>query len=186
MKAKMSVEVKQNNIVWMDLEMTGLNPDVDQIIEIATIITDENLNILAEGPNDTIKAPQKLLEGMDEWNTTHHKKSGLYDRVLSSQINLEDAEKRTLNFIKEWTVKDKNPLAGNSISQDRRFLYKYMPKIIGQLHYRNIDVSSIKELQNRWWPQLPHFQKSDSHRALDDIIESIEELRYYKKTIFKK
>ena len=181
----MSVEHKQKNIVWIDLEMTGLNPDVDRIIEIATIITDENLNILAEGPNDTIKAPQQLLEGMDEWNTTHHTASGLVDRIRSEGVSLEEAIKQTCAFLKENIDTGASPLCGNSIHTDRAFLAKEMPEILDLLHYRIVDVSSIKELSNRWYPNNPRYDKKEAHRALDDIIESIEELRHYRATLFR-
>lgn len=173
------------NLVWMDLEMSGLYPEKDVILEIATIVTDSNLKILAEGPVVAIHQGEHVFEGMDEWNTKHHNQSGLVDRCRRSHYSLEDAEKVTLDFIKPFTEKGKNLLCGNSITQDRRFLYKYMPNISNWLCYRNVDVSSIKELSFRWYPNLPEFQKEKRHQALDDIRESIAELEYYRKTIFK-
>ena len=177
------------NLVWMDLEMSGLNPEHDVILEIATIVTDPNLKILGEGPVIAIHQPENVLSSMDDWNTRHHTQSGLVERVRHSQYDLASAEKVTLDFIKQFTVghdKDHsgNLLCGNSITQDRRFLYKYMPKISSWLNYRNVDVSSIKELAFRWFPDLPEFEKQERHQALDDIRESIAELEYYKKTSF--
>lgn len=173
------------NLVWMDLEMSGLDPEKDVILEIATIVTDGDLNVLAEGPVIAIHQSENVFEGMDEWNTKHHNGSGLVDRCRHSRYSLADAEQETLRFIKPFTEKAKNILCGNSITQDRRFLYKYMPEISNWLCYRNIDVSSIKELTFRWYPDLPEFQKDKCHSALSDIRESIAELAYYRKTIFK-
>jgi oligoribonuclease len=172
------------NLVWVDLEMTGLNPDTCVILEIATIITDPHLKILAEGPALAIRQSDDALNAMDKWNMSHHSKSGLIERVKSSPYNLKTAEEITLNFIKGYTEKGKNPVCGNSIGQDRRFLVKYMPKIEAWLNYRNIDVSSIKELAFRWYPKLPKFEKGENHRALEDIRESVAELMYYKNRIF--
>lgn len=177
------------NLVWMDLEMSGLDPERDVILEIATIVTDPNLKILGEGPVIAIRQPENVLNGMDEWNTRHHTQSGLISRVRHSPYSLADAEDVTLQFIRQFTVKHDrehsgNLLCGNSITQDRRFLYKYMPKISSWLNYRNIDVSSIKELAFRWFPNLSEFRKEERHQALDDIRESIAELKYYRKTIF--
>lgn len=174
---------KSANLVWMDLEMSGLDPDVNTVLEIATIITDKDLNILAKGPNIAISQPLEILENMDDWNTSHHRESGLWDRVLNDSIKMEEADQSTADFILEWTD-GKAPLCGNSIGQDRRFLYKYMPKITDALHYRNIDVTSVKELAKRWYPEIPEFTKSEKHLALDDIIESIEELKYFQKKVF--
>ncbi len=168
----------------MDLEMTGLEPETDTILEIATLVTDSDLKILAEGPVITIKMPLLRLQNMDDWNREHHTKSGLWQRALTSPHSLEDAEDMTLRFLRDWTDRNKSPLCGNSITQDRRFLYKYMPKVSEQLHYRNIDVSSIKELYHRWYPKKPNFQKAKTHRAMDDILESIEEMRYYRNVLF--
>ncbi len=175
---------RSTNLVWMDLEMTGLEPETDTIIEIATVITDENLNILAEGPTLAINQTLARLEAMDEWNTTHHGQSGLWDRVLESRESISSSERATLEFIKEWTDPNSSPLCGNSIGQDRRFLYKYMPDLSEYLHYRNIDVSTIKELYRRWYPTLETFPKKGTHLAMDDIKESIAELQYYKSKIF--
>ena len=177
------------NLVWMDLEMSGLDPERDVILEIATIVTDANLKVLAEGPVIAIHQPENVLTSMDDWNTRHHTQSGLVSRVRRSQYSLKDAEDVTLRFIRKYTVgHDRehggNLLCGNSITQDRRFLYKYMPNISNWLNYRNIDVSTVKELAFRWFPDLPEFQKEEKHQALDDIRESIAELEYYRKTIF--
>jgi oligoribonuclease len=168
----------------MDLEMTGLDPETCVILEIATIITDPQLKILAEGPALPVRQSEEILETMDKWNKSHHSKSGLIGRVKNSPYNLATAEEMTLSFIKGYTVKEKNPLCGNSIGQDRRFLIKHMPKIAAWVNYRNIDVSSIKELALRWYPKLPKFQKKENHRALDDIRESIAELMFYRNKIF--
>lgn len=174
------------NLVWMDLEMSGLDPEKDVILEVATIVTDGNLKILAEGPVIAIHQTENIFEGMDAWNTRHHTQSGLVDRCRKSKITVADAEKMTLDFIKPFTQERGNVLCGNSITQDRRFLYKYMPKLSGWLNYRNVDVSSIKELTFRWYPNLPEFEKMEKHQALDDIRESIAELEYYRKKIFVK
>ncbi len=179
------MQQNEENLVWIDLEMSGLDPEHNTIIEIATIVTDKNLNIIEKGPNLAIKQSLKLLESMDEWNTTHHTASGLWDKVLNDSVSMEEADKATLDFIKKWTTEGKNPLCGNSIGQDRRFLYKYMPQISEHLHYRNIDVTSIKEIAKRWYPELPAFNKLEKHQALDDIIESIDELKYFQEHIFK-
>lgn len=172
------------NLVWIDLEMSGLDPEICTILEIATIVTDKDLNILAQGPNLAITQPIEVLESMDEWNTTHHTASGLWDRVLNDSVSMEEADQATLEFIQQWTLPGKAPLCGNSIGQDRRFLYKYMPVISDHLHYRNIDVTSIKELAKRWYPELPEFKKQEKHLALDDIIESIDELKYFSSKVF--
>jgi oligoribonuclease len=172
---------QKDALFWVDLEMTGLDPDSCTIIEIASLVTDSDLNVLAEGPALVIHQPLTLLEKMDAWNQEHHKKSGLYDAVLASAVSLERAEQETLAFSKEWLVQRKAPLCGNSIWQDRRFLCRYMPKLEGYLHYRNIDVSSFKEVIRRWYPQGPEqVRKKEAHRALDDIKESINELRFYR------
>lgn len=176
---------KHSNLVWIDLEMTGLDPRHCTILEIATIVTDSNLNILDIGPNLAIHQPDPILEGMDAWNTTHHTASGLYTRVQESQVTMEEAERQTLDFIKRFSRHREAPLCGNTIGQDRRFLDAYMPSLEAHLHYRNIDVSSIKELVTRWYPEsyLPP-RKKTAHLALEDIKESIEELRYYQRAIF--
>ncbi len=173
------------NLVWMDLEMSGLDPDKNVILEIATIVTDQNLKILAEGPVLAVHQTENVFESMDDWNTRHHNQSGLVDRCRKSKLTIEDCEKMVLDFIKPYTEKGGNLLCGNSITQDRRFIYKYMPKLSEWLNYRNIDVSSVKELSFRWYPNLPEFKKMENHKALDDIRESIAELEYYRKTIFK-
>ena len=181
----MAKKKSSHNLVWMDLEMSGLDPEKDVILEIATIVTDAELNILAEGPVIAIHQNENVFESMDEWNTTHHTASGLVDRCRHSRYSTADAEQVTLDFIKPFTEKTKNVLCGNSITQDRRFMYKYMPNLSNWLCYRNIDVSSIKELTFRWYPKLDEFQKEKRHEALNDIRESIAELAYYRKTIFK-
>jgi len=170
-----------NALVWIDLEMTGLSPDNDRIIEIATIITDNQLNVVAEGPVIAIRQPEYLLLAMDEWNTKTHTETGLVQRVRASTYNEAEAEKETLSFIQQFVPKNRSPLCGNSICQDRRFLYRYMPRLEEWMHYRNLDVSAIKELARRWAPAIYEgVSKNNSHKALDDIRESIEELRYYR------
>ena len=170
-----------NALVWMDLEMTGLDPEKDRIIEMATIITDGDLRVIAEGPVLVIHQEQALLDGMDEWNTRTHNKTGLVTKVKTSRVTERQAEIETLDFIQRHTYKNRAPLCGNSICQDRRFLYKYMPELSDWLLYRNVDVSSFKEMARHWSPSiLSGFEKRASHQALDDIKESIEELRYYR------
>ena len=172
-------------MVWIDLEMTGLDPEVERIIEIATILTDGELNIVAEGPVFCIKQSDTLLAAMDEWNTEHHTNSGLVDRVREEGISEHAAEDATLDFLREWITAGSAPLCGNSVGQDRRFLVRYMPLLENFLHYRNIDVSTIKELAARWRPDIADgVSKQSRHRALDDIKESIEELKYYRKYFF--
>jgi oligoribonuclease len=170
-----------SHLVWIDLEMTGLNPDTDLIIEIATIVTDKNLNILAQGPVLAVHQADAALAAMDDWNQQHHGQSGLIERVKASTIDDAEAERQTLAFIKQWIPENASPLCGNSIGQDRRFLYRYMPVLEAYFHYRNIDVSTLKELAARWAPEVKEgFKKESSHQALNDIVESIEELRYYR------
>ncbi len=174
------------NLVWIDLEMTGLDPDSERILEIATIITDSSLNIVAEGPVSAIKQSEGLIAAMDEWNTEHHTASGLIDRVREEGVTEAQAERSTLEFISRYVESGKSPLCGNSIAQDRRFLVKYMPELEAWLHYRNLDVSTVKELAVRWRPDLAaRIRKTGAHRAMDDIKESIEELRYYKEHFFR-
>ena len=175
------MSLRNEHLVWIDLEMTGLNPERDRIIESATLITDRELEILAEGPVFAVRQPESALAAMDEWNQSVHTKTGLVDRVRASSISESDAEKLTLEFIKEHVAPKSSPLCGNSICQDRRFLYRYMPQIENYLHYRNLDDSTVKELDKFWRPDvLDGIRKQSTHRALDDIRESIEELRYYR------
>ena len=174
------------NLIWIDLEMTGLNPDTDLIIEIATVITDKDLNILAQGPVLAVHQPDAALAAMDDWNQKHHGQSGLIERVKASLINDAEAERLTIDFLKDWVPENTSPICGNSIGQDRRFLYRYMPTLEAYFHYRNIDVSTLKELAARWAPAVKDgFNKESSHQALDDILESIEELQYYRKHFIK-
>jgi oligoribonuclease len=176
----------ESNLIWIDLEMTGLDPDQDHIIEIATVITDKHLNILAQGPVLAIHQPDSVLNAMDEWCRTHHGQSGLSQRVKDSNIDLRQAEQQTLDFVREWVPKGKSPICGNSICQDRRFLYRAMPELEGYFHYRNLDVSTLKELAARWAPEVQkNFTKASVHLALDDIIESINELKYYRDHFIK-
>jgi oligoribonuclease len=172
---------RTDTLVWMDLEMTGLDPEDNVIIEIATIITDDQLNIVAEGPVLAVHQPDSELDKMDDWNVKTHGNSGLTQRVKDSSISMAEAERQTLEFVKQYVKKGHSPLCGNSIHQDRRFLVKQMPELEEYMHYRNIDVSTLKELARRWKPSiLPGFKKQGSHKALDDIIESIEEMKYYR------
>ena len=177
---------KNLNLVWLDLEMTGLSPRSDRIIEIATLVTDPALNILAEGPVFAIKQPDQVLNAMDEWNQKHHGISGLIDRVKNSPIDEQEAERQTLEFLTQYSAKKASPLCGNSICQDRRFMANYMPELEAFFHYRNLDVSSVKELVRRWKPQIMEgFSKQSKHQAMDDIKDSINELKYYREHFFK-
>lgn len=176
--------ITQKYLVWMDLEMTGLNPDTDTIIEIASIITDADLNIIEIGPEIAIFQEDKVLDQMDEWCQTHHGESGLTDRVRQSSYSMREAEEETLQFIRKYLKQGESPLCGNSIHQDRRFLANYMAELNDFLHYRNIDVSTLKELSFRWYPGLPKFEKQNKHTALEDIKESIAELKHYRERIF--
>jgi oligoribonuclease len=170
-----------NRLVWIDLEMTGLDPDTDSVIEIATLVTDQELNVLAEGPELAIFHPVDRLEGMDDWNRTTHRKSGLWDRVLASKVSLEAAEAQTLEFLSGWLPAGQSPICGNSICQDRRFLARRMPALERYFHYRNLDVSTLKELARRWSPALlDGFAKAGAHTAMSDIRESVKELAYYR------
>ncbi len=170
-----------NALVWIDLEMTGLNSDTDRIIEIATVITDSELNTVAQGPVLAVHQPDSVLGSMDEWNTRTHGESGLTQRVRESTLTEAEAERQTLEFIQQYVPKNKSPLCGNSICQDRRFMARGMPLLEAYLHYRNLDVSSVKELVKRWKPELcAGLVKKNTHKALDDILESIEELKYYR------
>ncbi len=174
----------ENNLIWVDMEMTGLDSNRDQILEIATLVTDTELNIIAEGPNLAIFQPEEILKGMDEWNQTHHGQSGLLDRVRASQETLQTAEAKTLAFVSGFCKPKVSPLCGNSVWQDRRFLDRLMPELNRFFHYRIIDVSTVKELAQRWYPQLPPIKKMETHLALADIRESVDELRYYRSSIF--
>jgi len=174
------------NLIWMDLEMTGLDPMSDVIIEMATIITDSDLNVLAEGPVFAIATPEEKLAGMDDWNQTHHSASGLLDRVRKSPVSTLEAEAQTLAFIERHVERGTAPLCGNSIWQDRRFLARYMPTLESYLHYRIVDVSTVKELARRWRPELlDALRKENAHTALADIRESIAELRFYREQFFR-
>lgn len=173
------------NLIWVDLEMTGLDPQTDRIIEIATLITDDQLTIIGQGPVIAIKQSDAQLAAMDEWNQTHHGQSGLIERVKESQYTEQQAMKETLSFIEKYVPQGVSPMCGNSIGQDRRFLNRYMPELENYFHYRNIDVSTIKELVNRWKPEImKEFTKKNTHQALQDIQESIAELQFYRSKVF--
>ena len=179
------MDFSQSNLVWIDLEMTGLEPDTDCIIEIATIVTDQHIEKSVEGPALAIHQPDDALNAMDEWNTTHHGNSGLAERVRASTITTTEAEQTTLGFLQKWVPAGTSPMCGNSICQDRRFLYKYMPDLAAYFHYRNLDVSTLKELAKRWSPAMAPFKKTGAHLAMDDIRESIGELRHYRQHFLK-
>ena len=175
-----------DNLIWIDLEMTGLEPETDRIIEIATIVTDKSLNILAEGPVMAIHQPQSCLDAMDEWCTRTHGESGLTQRVQESRISEMQAQQATIDFLQQYVPAGQSPMCGNSIGQDRRFLVKYMPELCNYFHYRNLDVSTLKELARRWRPEvLNGFKKRGTHLALDDIRESIAELAHYREHFIK-
>ncbi len=177
--------ISESHLLWMDMEMTGLYPDRDTILEIATLITTASLDVVAEGPVIAIGHPQATLDAMDDWNRKHHAASGLTARVLASTVSMAEAEACTLTFVQQYCPVRTSPLCGNSICQDRRFLARYMPAIDEYLHYRNIDVSTVKELVRRWYPAGPPSpEKKHAHRALDDIRESIDELRFYRTHYF--
>lgn len=177
---------KQEHLIWIDLEMTGLNPNTDRIIEIATIVTDKMLNIIAQGPVIAIYQPPEVLALMDEWNQRTHGNSGLIERIKQSKITESMAEEQTLEFLKQWVPANTSPICGNSIGQDRRFLFNYMPALERYFHYRYLDVSTIKELVLRWEPSiLNKFTKKATHQALEDIKESIEELKFYREHVMK-
>lgn len=176
----------KNNLVWIDLEMTGLDPETDRIIEIATVVTDGDLNVLAEGPVLAIHQSDELLAGMDAWNTRTHNASGLVKRVKASSITEEQAVQETIQFLKPFVAKNHSPLCGNSIWQDRRFLARYMPELEAYFHYRVVDVSTLKELAKRWNPRVyKDFDKDAKHEALADILESIAEMKHYRDTFLK-
>ncbi len=179
-------QYSEDNLIWIDLEMTGLIPEQDVIIEIATVVTDAQLNILAEGPMLAIHQSDEILDGMDEWNTRQHGGSGLTQRVKESTITTADAERQTIEFLQQYVPAGTSPMCGNSICQDRRFMARLMPELESFFHYRNLDVSTIKELVKRWKPEIGKgVKKSGKHLALDDIIDSIEEMKYYREQVFK-
>ena len=179
-----AMQPSKDNLIWIDLEMTGLEPQQDVIIEIATIVTDVNLNTLAVGPVLAVHQSDETLAGMDDWNQSHHGASGLIDRVRASALSAADVEQQTMDFLAEWVPKGASPMCGNSICQDRRFMARLMPVLEDYFHYRNLDVSTLKELVKRWAPEkMAGFQKKGTHQALDDIRESIAELQYYRETV---
>ena len=174
------------NLIWIDLEMTGLNPDTDRILEIATLVTGTYLRILATGPELAIHQAESVLEEMDEWNTEHHTQSGLWERVLASTVSEVEAEQATLDFLRKYVPERASPMCGNTICQDRRFLARHMPALEAYFHYRHIDVSTLKELARRWAPAVLESEKKESaHRALADIEESVAELRHYRTRLFR-
>ncbi len=170
----------RDNLIWIDLEMTGLDPEKERIIEIATLATDSNLNILAEGPNLVISQPVEFLEGMDEWNQNQHGLSGLIEEVKNSNVTSQVAEIETLEFVSKYVGEKVSPMCGNTVSHDRRFLSRYMPRLESYFNYRHIDVSSFKEVAVRWMNEAQVYEKKGSHRALGDIKESVAELKFYK------
>lgn len=177
---------QKDNLVWIDLEMTGLDPGKNLIIEIATVVTDKHLVVLAEGPSMAIHQSDEALAGMDEWNTTQHTGSGLFERVRNSSTSEREAEQQTLDFLRQYADPSCSPMCGNSVYQDRRFLSRYMPELAAFFHYRNLDVSSLKILAQLWYPELAaRFNKHSTHLALADIHDSIRELRFYREKLFK-
>ena len=176
----------QNNLVWLDMEMTGLNPDTDRIIEVAIVVTDSQLNAVAVAPVLVVHQPDAVLEAMDDWNKGTHSRTGLIDKVKASRLTAEEVENELLAFLVQHVPKHTSPMCGNSICQDRRFLARHMPKLEAYFHYRNLDVSTLKELAKRWKPEIAKgLVKQGKHEALADIYESVEELRYYRETLFK-
>ena len=174
------------NLIWIDLEMTGLDPERERIIEIATVVSDANLNVLAEGPSLVVHQQDTLLDAMDEWNRNQHGGSGLTQLVRNSQISEAQASAATIDFLRQWVPAGASPMCGNSIGQDRRFLVRYMPELAAFFHYRNLDVSTLKELVRRWKPELENgFVKKGSHLAMDDVYDSIAELAYYRKVFIQ-
>ncbi len=177
---------RKTNLIWIDLEMTGLDTFNDQIIEIATIVTDSQLEIIAEGPMLAVHQPDEIMAAMDEWNTNQHGKSGLTKRVKESTLSVQDVERMTLEFLQQHVDKGASPMCGNSICQDRRFMARLMPELEAYFHYRNLDVSTLKELGKRWAPEITSgFKKDSSHLAMDDTRDSINELRYYREHLFR-
>ena len=177
---------QETRLIWIDLEMTGLDPDADSILEIATLVTDQELNLLAEGPDLSIGHPLERLEAMDDWNRSTHRKSGLWDRVVASPLSLAEAERQTLDFLRQWVPAGRSPMCGNSICQDRRFMARLMPELERHFHYRNLDVSTIKELARRWSPGLlDGFSKTGTHTAMADARESLAELAYFRRFMGK-
>ncbi|POZ61852.1 oligoribonuclease [Chromobacterium alticapitis] len=175
-----------NNLIWLDMEMTGLNPDADRIIEVAMIVTDSQLNVLAESPVLVIHQPDAVLDAMDDWNKNTHGKSGLIEKVKNSAVNEAEAEQRLLEFMSQYVAERVSPMCGNTIHQDRRFMARWMPKLEAYFHYRNLDVSTLKELCKRWKPEVAKgVIKRGKHEALADILESIEEMRYYREHFLK-
>ena len=172
-----------NNLIWIDMEMTGLQPDADRIIEIAMLVTDPQLNVLATGPVLVIHQPDEVLSAMDSWNKSTHAKSGLIEKVRAANLNEAGAERDALAFLAAHVPAQSSPMCGNSICQDRRFLARWMPRLEAYFHYRNLDVSTLKELVRRWKPDLKGFTKEGKHEALADILESIEELKFYRKSV---
>jgi oligoribonuclease len=182
---KTNMTQSADNLIWIDLEMTGLDPDTDYIIEIATVVTDSRLNTVAEGPVLALHQPDSVLERMDEWNTKQHGRSGLLERVRRSTCTAREAERMTLDFLRQYIPPNSSPMCGNSICQDRRFLYRHMPELEKYFHYRNLDVSTVKELLKRWTNGKDQFTKNSSHLALNDIKDSIEELLHYREKYFR-
>ncbi|HEV2430167.1 MAG TPA: oligoribonuclease [Burkholderiales bacterium] len=172
-----------NNLIWIDMEMTGLQPDADRVIEIAMLVSDPQLNVLATGPVLVIHQPDEVLDAMDTWNKSTHTKTGLIERVRASSLTEADAERQALEFVSAHVLANVSPMCGNSICQDRRFLARWMPRLEAHFHYRNLDVSTLKELVRRWKPELKAFSKEGKHEALPDILESIEELKFYRKNV---
>lgn len=177
---------KSKTLIWIDMEMTGLEPETDRIIEVATLITDAELNILAEGPVLAVHQSDTALAAMDEWNQRTHGESGLVERVRRSKLDDAEAERQTLEFLRQYADSGSSPMCGNSVHQDRRFMVRYMPHLEAFFHYRNLDVSTVKELARRWRPELPGgFDKKGTHQAMDDIRDSVNELKYYREHFFR-
>ena len=175
--------LEANNLIWIDMEMTGLQPDSDRIIEIATLVTDPQLNVIATGPVLVVHQPDEVLDAMDSWNKSTHAKTGLIERVRASALAEPEVEREALQFVAAHVPANTSPMCGNSICQDRRFLARWMPRLESHFHYRNLDVSTLKELVRRWKPELKAFSKEGKHEALADILESIEELKFYRKNV---